>query len=149
MLYAAGRIVGAAFFNTLSRLGQWALLLGFSLALAYFGTLESYVGGGQTLGKRLLQLKIVNPQGKLIPWERAAARYTIFAVPYFLIDPSLTAVRTTWIIPFLIIFTTLGVGGSTLYLLVFNRRTRQGLHDLVVGTYVVNSRVSGPLRACL
>ncbi len=146
LLYAVGRIVGAVFFNTLSRMGPWGLLLGFSLALTYFATLDSRLGGGQTLGKRLLSLRVVNAQGQLIPWERSVVRYTIFALPIFFTDPSLPAVRTTWIIPFLIIFVTLGVGGSTLYLLVFNRHTRQGLHDLAVGTYVVESGVSRPLK---
>jgi hypothetical protein len=38
-----------------------------------------------------------------------------------------------------------GVGGTIAYMLVFNRRARQGLHDLVCGTYVV--RLQGALVA--
>ena len=39
-----------------------------------------------------------------------------------------------------------GVGGSTLYLMVFNRRTRQGLHDLAVGSYVIRAGDTGPVE---
>ena len=147
ILYVVGRIVGATFFDTLSRLGLWGHLLGFILALAYFATLDSGVGGGQTLGKRLLRLRVVNAQGNTIPWGRSAVRYVILATPYFLTGPRDPAGISTWLVPFLIIFTTLGIGGSTLYLVIFNRRTRQGLHDIAIGTYVVDSIVSGPLKA--
>ena len=146
ILYAVGRSVGAVFFSSLAQLGPWGHLLGFSIALAYFATLDSRVGGGQTLGKRLLRLRVVNAQGSTIPWARSAVRYVIIAIPYFLLGPKDPAEISTWIIPFLIIFITLGIGGSTLYLLAFNRRTRQGLHDIAVGTYVVDPAVSGPLK---
>jgi uncharacterized RDD family membrane protein YckC len=145
ILYAVGRIVGSAFFDKLSHLGPLALLLGFCLALAYFAILDSGIGSGQTLGKRLLRLKVVNAQGSLIKWERSAARYTFFALPYFLIGLRFPIESTPWIIPFLISFIAFGIGGSTLYLLVFNRRTGQGLHDVTMGTYVVESGASGPL----
>lgn len=84
ILYAVGRSVGAVFFSSLAQLGPWGHLLGFSIALAYFATLDSRVGGGQTLGKRLLRLRVVNAQGSTIPWARSAVRYVIIAIPYFL-----------------------------------------------------------------
>ena len=145
ILYAVGRLVGFAFFGRLSQLGPSALLLGFCLALAYFAILESDIGDGQTLGKRLLRLRVVNAQGSLIKWERSAARYTVFALPYFLVGLRFHIEPTYWIIPFLVPFIAFGIGGSTFYLLVFNRRTRQGLHDVAMGTYVVESGASGPL----
>jgi hypothetical protein len=40
-----------------------------------------------------------------------------------------------------------GIGGSTLYLLIFNRNTRQGLHDLASGSFVVNASETGPVRS--
>ena len=145
ILYAVGRIGGAICFNSLSLLGLWGHLLGFILALVYFATLDSDVGGGQTIGKRLLQLRLVNALGNTIGWERSAVRFVIFAIPYFLTGPQDLAKISIWLIPFLIIFITLGIGGSTLYLVIFNRRTRQGLHDIAAGTYVVDAVASGPL----
>jgi hypothetical protein len=37
------------------------------------------------------------------------------------------------------------MNGSTLYLIVFNRSTRQGLHDLATSSYVVDSRLTEEL----
>ncbi len=51
-----------------------------------------------------------------------------------------------WVILTLIIFTVFGIGVSNLYLLIFNSRTRQGLHDVAVGTFVVKPGVAGPLN---
>lgn len=48
------------------------------------------------------------------------------------------------ILGFIVVF---GVGGSTLYLLITNRATRQGLHDLAVGSYVVKAGEPGPVGA--
>jgi uncharacterized RDD family membrane protein YckC len=146
ILYIVGRIVGAAFFDTLSMLGLWGRAFGFCIALVYFVSLESRVGGGQTLGKRLFRLRVVNAQGDMITWKRATIRYMICAIPFFLIEPRYTMSYITLGVSALITFIELGVGGASLYLLVFNRRTRQGLHDVAVGTYVVESSVSGPLQ---
>jgi hypothetical protein len=40
-------------------------------------------------------------------------------------------------------FLVFGVGVSIAYLLLFNRRTRQSLHDLAVGAYVVSNETGG------
>lgn len=47
----------------------------------------------------------------------------------------------------------LSVGGknphplrATMYLIVFNRPRRQGVHDLVVGSFVADADMSGPLK---
>jgi uncharacterized RDD family membrane protein YckC len=146
ILYVVGHIVGAAFFDRLSMLGQWGRAFGFCIALVYFVSLESRVGGGQTLGKRLFWLRVVNAQGGLITWKRAAIRYMICAIPFFLVGPRYTMNYIAFGVSALITFIELGVGGALLYLLIFNRRTGQGLHDLAVGTYVVESSVPGPLQ---
>jgi hypothetical protein len=38
-----------------------------------------------------------------------------------------------------------GLGAITLYLVLFNRRTRQGVHDLLAGSYVADTDKSGAL----
>jgi len=146
ILYVVGRIVGAAFYDTLSMLGLWGRACGFCIALVYFMTMESRIGGGQTLGKRLFRLRVVNAQGGLITWNRAAIRYIICAIPFFLIEPRYTMSYTTWGVSALITFIDLGVGGASLYLLIFNSRTRQGLYDVAMKTYVVESRALGPIQ---
>ncbi len=144
VLNTCGLVLGIAFFAGLSRSGPWARVIGFCIGLAYFATLESRAGGGQTLGKRLFRLRLVGHTGCPFSWGYTASRYSIFATPYFLlVGPRFPVENSSAIVGFSLIFVTFGLGFSTLYLLAFNRRTRQGVHDLAVGSFVVNSATSG------
>jgi uncharacterized RDD family membrane protein YckC len=141
-----GLAVTLPFFEAFSRLGSWGPLVGFCLALPYFVVLNSSIGSGQTLGKRLMHLQVVDINGTAISLGRSAVRYGVFAVPYFLNEMLLPATRTPWAVSAvqsIVIFT---VGGATLYLVLFNRHTRQGIHDLAVRSYVADADKSGPLR---
>lgn len=137
VLGIAGFGLGLIFFDSFARLGVWGKLIGFLISLAYFGVLNSSIGEGQTLGKRLTNIKVVNGAGKLISPARSFLRYTILAAPFFLngalIPPS--SFSTILTVAFgLIIF---GLGGAIIYLFIFNRRTRQSVHDLALDTFVV------------
>ncbi len=141
-----GFTLGAIFFDTLSQLGPWGKLLGFLIAVPYFAVTESNVGGGRSLGKRLLRLRVVDAQGNTLPFEHSFARYTVFAAPFFLNKLALPVSKTPWVVFILLGVIVFGVGGATLYLLIFNRNTRQGLHDLAVGSYVVRAGDTGPVE---
>jgi len=56
---AARLLIGATLFDQLSHLGGWGRLVGFCIAILYFGTLNSVVGKGQTLGKRILKIHVI------------------------------------------------------------------------------------------
>ena len=140
-----GFLIGLFFFDDLARLGPWARFVGFLILLPYFTLFESRIGDGQSIGKRLLGIKVVNSQGESISLEESLLRYSIFAIPVFLNSLALPITRTPWFINPLLAILIFGVGGSTLYLLIFNRNTRQGLHDLALGTYVVEAGQTGPV----
>lgn len=146
ILGIVGWSIGAFFFDTLSQLGPWGKLVGFLVAVPYFAVMESSVGGGQSIGKRLLGLRVVDSNGNMISFERSFARYFVFSVPFFLNKLELPITRTPWIIIALLGVIVFGVGGVTFYLLIFNRNTRQGLHDLAVGSYVVKGSDAGPVK---
>jgi len=121
------------------QLGGWGRFVGFFIALFYFGVLNSRVFDGQTVGKKLVNIRVVDGNNESIDLSRSFARYSLLGVPFFLNGAQFTneAMTSFWIYPIsLLIF-----GGllSVVYLYIFNRVTRQSLHDLVVGTYVVNS----------
>jgi uncharacterized RDD family membrane protein YckC len=145
LLGIIGSTIGAIFFDTLVAMGSWARVVGFCIALCYFGPFDSSVGNGRTIGKRLLRLKVVNAQGGMLPLEEAIMRFTVFAVPFFVNGLSLPISRTPWFVSALIGVVVFGGGGTNLYLLIFNRPMRQGLHDLSVGSYVVMSESEGPI----
>ena len=149
-----GYVLGLAFFDTFVRLGPWGRCVGFGVALAYFVAQESGRGGGQSLGKRLLRIRVVDAQGRALGPGRGAARFAVFGVPYFLNGATLPMGVASFAggVP----YAALALGGlfALAYLLAFNRRTRQSLHDLAVGAFVVGARagagdardVPGPAR---
>ncbi len=141
-----GFAITVPFFETFSRLGSWGPLVGFCLALPYFAILDSNVGNGQTLGKRLLHVQLIGKNGAPISFWRSTVRYTVFAVPYFLNELLLPSTRTPWVVTTLVSIIVFGLGGATLYLVLFNRHTRQGIHDLAVGSYVAEASKDGLLQ---
>ena len=136
-LGAFGAGIGLVAYDRLVALGDWGRAVGFAIALVYFGVMDSELSGGQTPGKRILGIKVVTANGAPLSVSASTLRATIFCVPYFLNGSFIDAgVITSWLVTFLVF----GVGMSIAYLLLFNRRTRQSLHDLAVGAYVVSSK---------
>jgi uncharacterized RDD family membrane protein YckC len=142
LLGALGSAAGLVAFDSLAALGAWGRLVGFAVALLYFGAMDSVLFGGRTLGKRLLGLKVVNAAGQPLGVGAATLRAAIFCVPYFLNGAAINT-NVTWSM-YLVSIIVFGVGISIMYLLVFNRHTRQSLHDLAVGAYVVSGVTDAP-----
>jgi uncharacterized RDD family membrane protein YckC len=142
----AGALIALPFFSFFSRLGAWGRLVGLGMALPYFAILNTGIGNGQTLGKRWLGLRVVNEQGSTIPFSKSLIRYLLFAIAYFANEISLPISRTPEVVSSLLSILIFGLGGATFYLLIFNRRTRQGVHDLAVGSYVVDDSAAGALQ---
>lgn len=138
-------VIAIPFFELLSDLGPTGRIIGFFIGLVYFAIPESAVGGGQSIGKRFLKLRVVNSEGNAVYFEQSLVHYTIFAIPCLLGGLNLTVSHVPWLLNLLLNAGFWGLGGSTLYLLTFNRSTRQGLHDLAVKSYVVEATEHGPV----
>lgn len=139
-----GLVVGDMLATPLTALGPWARLVGFVIAIAYFGYTQSSKGGGQSLGMRVLGLKVIRQDGGLLNLRQATGRAAIFCAAYFFSglvfylsggNPWISGILSTPL--FAVYF-------SIVYLLLFNRRTRQSLHDLALRAYVVKT-APGPL----
>lgn len=143
ILGSLGDISGWFLFDFYAHLGGWGRLLGFSIALTYFGLLNSFLGKGKTLGKRIMKIEVVNRSGNSIPMAHAFLRTSVLCAPWFFngapIPTSIVVSPAGYGIGLLLF----GLGGAIIYLYIFNRRTRQSLHDLVVGTFVVRSQPKG------
>jgi uncharacterized RDD family membrane protein YckC len=141
-------IVGFLLFNFFVELGVWGLLIGFCIAATYFTLLNSSWGGGQTLGKRMMGLEVVDGAGQHIPVSRSLKRYLILALPYYLNGLlGMAAISSSSLVGILVSGLVFGWGGAIAYLFVFNRRTRQSLHDLAASTYVVRREPLGEVKA--
>lgn len=147
ILGSIGWAAGLIFFDAFVQLGPWGRLLGFCVALVYFGVQNSKIAGGQTFGKRLLKIRVVGKNGAPLSVQMAFVRFLPLGAPWFLnnaqFPPSL--LFTYWIYPLSVAI--FGIGLSIVYLYVFNRKTRQSLHDLLVGSYVVSGESKEPVEA--
>jgi uncharacterized RDD family membrane protein YckC len=133
-------LISLPLFEHLSRLGSWGRLLGFLIAFPCFVVLNSNMGNGQTVGKRVMHLQVIDANENTLSLGKSVVRYVVIAIPYFLNGLLLpTSWTSTQIVSYLLGLIVFGVGGLALYLVLSNRRTRQGLHDLAVGSYVVTA----------
>ncbi len=140
-----GAGLGLVLYDTFARLGVWGRLVGFAIALAYFGVMNSKLCGGQTVGKRLVDIKVVGGDGATLPVHKSLLRFTVLGIPWFLNGAAFPAEFVSSPLMYLLSLGVFGLGLAIVYLYIFNRSTRQSLHDLVVGSYVVRVPAEGAI----
>lgn len=147
LLGAIGVAFGFVLTEQFVHLGAWGRLIGFSVAIAYFGTLNSRLTGGQTLGKRALKIKVVAKDGTPLSVPKAFLRFLPLGAAWFLNNAQFpeSVFFSFWL--YVLSVAVFGIGLSIIYLYVFNRKSRQSLHDLLVGSYVVSADSAGPIEA--
>jgi ABC-type dipeptide/oligopeptide/nickel transport system permease component len=102
-----------------------------------------------TRPSELLRIRVVRRSGSLIGPARAALRFAVLTIPWTLngatfgLDIALPAPLQV-VADGLVALIVFGGTLSSLYLFVFNRRTRQSLHDLVADTFVVDAHAAAP-----
>jgi uncharacterized RDD family membrane protein YckC len=134
-----GFLLGLLLGEQFEAMGAWGRAVGFLVALGYFGTMESRLFQGCTFGKLAMDIRIVTSTGAPLGVVKALFRSAVFCVPYFLNNVGLGAGYTNFVLPAIQALFVFGLGGAIAYLYVFNRRTRQSVHDLLVGAVVVRS----------
>lgn len=139
VLGLVGYGLGLFLHDQFAAMGAWGRALGLLISVAYFGSMESHLFQGRTLGKRALGIRVAGTSGVALSVPKAILRSTVFCIPYFLNgiamgagDPSPLLLATQTLVVF-------GLGGAIAYLCVFNRPTRQSVHDLLVGALVLRS----------
>lgn len=148
ILGVAGAVLAYPLRDQLVHWGAWGRLLGFLVALGYFGYMNSKLAGGQTPGKRMLNVKVVDATGAPLSLGRSVVRFLPLAAAWFLNGLALPpSARQVPLLGDLLSIAVFGVGLSIVYLYAFNRRTRQSLHDLLVGSYVVKAGTDSEIHA--
>jgi uncharacterized RDD family membrane protein YckC len=138
-------LVGFAFYRFFAESKLAGELLGFIITLPYFALLGGCLAGGQTLGQRVVRIRVVNRDGGCLSLRRSFLRYLILLTPFQLSEAEIPAsapaglkILVSWLLPVLIVVMV------CLYL--FNVRTRQSLHDLAVGAYIVDANTKGQIE---
>ena len=137
ILGVIGQIIGVVFSSFLFSIGPYGRPIGLLFTIPYFGIMNSKIGGGQTVGKRIMKIAVRNKDNEPIELWRSVIRISLLALPSLFNQWSIPIFQNPVLVWFLslIIF---GLGGAIFYTMVFNRKARQGIHDLILGTYVVH-----------
>ena len=120
-------------------LGAWSRLVESCVALVYFGVLNSSIAWGQTFGKRIMQIQVVDRSGHTISPGRSFLRSAVLVAPFSLDGLVIPPSAMRYLIFCFAGFILFGFGDAIVYLYIFNRRTRQSLHDLILGTFVAET----------
>jgi uncharacterized RDD family membrane protein YckC len=131
-----GQLLSLLFSSFLFSIGPYGRPIGLVFTIPYFGIMNSEIGGGQTLGKRLMKIAVRNKDNHPIELGRSIIRILLLAVPSLFNQWAIPPLQNP-VVQWLVAVVVFGLGGATIYLMVFNRTARQGVHDLLLGTYVV------------
>jgi uncharacterized RDD family membrane protein YckC len=133
-----GFILGLFFEDVFVKLGNYGILIGFSISVLYFTVFNSYLQEGQTFGKKLMKIKVIDEQGNLLSIRKSFLRSLTLLIPYFLLDLQLPGipVESSFYLVKSVVCTIFLVGVILLYIL--NKFDRRTLHDFISKTYVVS-----------
>jgi len=144
LLGLVGSILGMLVGERIAPVGTAGRLWGLVLVVPYLGFFGSAAGGGQTFGKTLLKLRVVDASGQPLSLARSTTRALVLAIPWFFNGLRFSLPGTgdfLFIAAASILF--FGVLPASLGTLLLGREARQGVHDLVVGSFVVEAADMG------
>jgi uncharacterized RDD family membrane protein YckC len=159
VLGVIGFAIAAVFRERLLAFGERAALFGAPITFVYTGVLQSQIGQGQTLAKRLLGLRVLRLDGRYLSLDRSLVRWGIMGVVVY---GGAVASALSTIVP---LFKGPALGAALAgaqfalilgcALIVPFHPLKRGLHDLLTGSIVVRrgrfpvelvERLSNPVR---
>jgi uncharacterized RDD family membrane protein YckC len=148
-LFVVGWLLSIPFRGVFLRLGEQGVFVGLAISMLYSGLLHSRFGNGRTLGKRILGLRVVRPDGALLSLDRSLVRYALMGL---LVYQGAVALALASVLPFVSLAlaqTVLGAIGVALFfgcvLVVPFHPLKRGLHDLLAGTIVIRDELPDPV----
>lgn len=139
ILGVIGFLLGLTVKDFLVSIGNYGLLFGLVITVAYQTICNSKIANGETIGKSIMNIQVVDINGDTIDVGRSFLRSLILCFPYFTANLTIPGLSDIAIVSVLktIILSSIVIGVVIIY--IFNKQTRQSLHDLLVGTYVVTT----------
>ena len=136
-----GFILAVPFKGVFYSLGENGLFIGLVITFLYTGILQSHIGKGQSIAKKILRIQVLKVDGSYLSLGRSFFRYTVIALIFY---NTWIWIALTSLLPFLnnfflqsiytyfIIFLFFGV----IVLIAFHPLKR-GIHDLLANSIVV------------
>ncbi len=129
-------VIAIVFGELFYALGPYGRFIGYSIFIPYIAYFNSKHMSGQTFGKRIMKIAVVNYNYEYLNLQESFTRAFILSLLLMLNGWALSILQNP-ILSFLVTIIVFGGTLSMIYALVFNRTTRQGIHDLISKTYVV------------
>src|SRR5665811_1045136 len=139
ILGMVGIILGLTIQDFLIRIGSYGILIGLAVAVLYFTIFNSKLFNGQTLGKKALDIQVVDKSGNPLSLRKSFYRALILCVPYFLVNVEVPGVSIGSTIFLLKNISCISLALGVMVIYIFNKGNRQSLHDLIIGSYVVTT----------
>ena len=131
-------ILGFAFTDISYAIGPYGVFLGYGVFILYWGYFNSSARGGQTLGKKALKIAVVNQNNEYLTLKSSYIRAVALGLIFLFSEWPFSSIG---LLNISIVISTIGALGAfiILYGLIFNRTTRQGVHDLLAKSYVIKA----------
>ena len=134
-----GFLLGLTIQDFLISIGNYGLLFGLIITIAYQTICNSELASGQTLGKRIMDIHVVDIHGETIKPGKSFLRALILSFPYFTFSLTIPGLSDTSVISIIKTGVLFSIVLGVVVIYIFNRQTRQSLHDLITGTYVTTT----------
>lgn len=140
-----GMLLILPFKTILYRIGENGLWIGLIITFLYTGILQSYIGKGQSLAKKMIGIQVLTLDGNFLSLQRSFSRYIVIALIFYnswiwlaitSMFPFLNNNITAAIYSYAIITILLGV----IFLIALHPQKR-GLHDLIAGSIVTRKGI--------
>jgi len=133
-----GFILSLFFENYFRMLGVYGVYVGFIISLIYFTLFNSYLLNGQTIGKKITGIMVVDYRDQLLSIKDSFIRSLILTFPYFCYGVTIPGIDENSQIQIIILLLPIILSVGILYYYIFNVNNRQSLHDILVKSYVVD-----------
>lgn len=117
-------------------LGNYGRLIGFAITLLYFSLCDSFLLAGQTLGKKIIGIKVVNHQSKLLSIQFSFLRSLVFSFTILFNGLSLSDPKQAYLV-LIVSFIFITICLFELFYFVLYKKTDQFFHDILLNTFVV------------
>lgn len=146
ILAFVGLLLGLIFEDFFFKIGTFGKIIGFFLAGLYFSFLENDKSIGQSIGKKILKIKVVHVSGNSLSFIRSFLRYSIWGICYYINGMNFSGLKYESLYSSIGTILLFGGGFIIPFLFVFNRKTKQSLHDLCFSTYVIDIKYKQDLE---
>ena len=137
---AFGFVLGLLFDDYFVSIGTLGLLIGLIICLVYFTIGYSKLMNGQTLGKKATNIQVVDYNGNYLSIEQSFLRASIILIPFFLINLKIPGIEQDSFLGILKGLVTFSILIGIVLIYIFNKTTRQTLHDFAVKSFVTETK---------